>query len=368
MKLYYITYQDFPSNKANSQQTITTCKYLSSNNIDTTLYFPLRKDENTDESVVIENFYEFENIGFKLRGLPHKLKFEKLKFFKKGYFQLTQLLWSIQSLNFIFHNQQKPDYIMTRADWILFLLSRKNFPVVFECHQLTKTRKLILRYAIKKNTTKIIFMNDRLLADSGLKNLQKNQVLIQSNGYDEDYFEQGISKEKNTFIFAGNLTRSNKKRGVDLIIDYFNDERLQDYSLKIIGDADEEYLHELEKRAQNNVSIFGYLKKSKVIQEMQKSEFGLLINTHQSTHSLLHTDPLKFYEYSAAGLKIIAPDFPAHRNLDKYSNLYLYKNDNKESFIKTIEDLSAATVSKQPDKNIQTYSNRVKNIINFLKV
>ena len=62
-----------------------------------------------------------------------------------------------------------------------------------------------------KNTTKIIFMNDRLLADSGLKNLQKNQVLIQSNGYDEDYFEQGISKEKNTFIFAGNLTRSNKK-------------------------------------------------------------------------------------------------------------------------------------------------------------
>ena len=47
---------------------------------------------------------------------------EKLKFFKKGYFQLTQIVWSIQSLNFIFHNQPKPDYIMTRADWILFLL------------------------------------------------------------------------------------------------------------------------------------------------------------------------------------------------------------------------------------------------------
>ena len=109
-------------------------------------------------------------------------------------------------------------------------------------------------------------------------------------------------------------------------------------------------------------------KLNKTWAKILKSEFGLLINTHQSSHSLLHTDPLKFYEYSAAGLKIIAPDFPAHRNLDKYSNLYLYKNDNKESFIKTIEDLSAATVSKQPDKNIQTYSNRVKNIINFLKV
>ena len=52
--------------------------------------------------------------------------------------------------------------------------------------------------------------------------------------------------------------------------------------------------------------------------------------------SKFHTNPLKYYEYSASGLKIVATDFPAHRNLNQHKNISYFRDQDNESFINAI--------------------------------
>ena len=76
IKLHYVTYQTFPSKKANTLQTIGNLKYLSKNNVDSTLIFPLRKhesssNENTQKNSTIMRLISrlrVHHINFRLVG------------------------------------------------------------------------------------------------------------------------------------------------------------------------------------------------------------------------------------------------------------------------------------------------------------
>ena len=48
---------------------------------------------------------------------------------------------------------------------------------------------------------------------------------------------------------------------------------------------------------------------------LKESEIGLLINSSKNKHSVKFTSPLKYFEYLAADLKIVAVDFESHREL-----------------------------------------------------
>ena len=366
MRIYYITYQDFPSSKANAQQTITTCKFLQRNKVETTLFFPLRSFTSDDTITNLQEFYNFDEIKFKVTGLKHSLKFEGVSIFKRFYFQFTQFMWARRSIKYVFKNYESPDFVYTRSDWVLFLLSRKNFPVVFECHQLTKSRKVILKYCSRRSNSRFVFMNESLLTDSGM-DIESN-FLIQNNGFDEDFFKQvaGTKKVTNKIVFAGKLTRNNKQRGLKFIIDCFKDERLHKFQLKIIGDSDTESISSLNKNSPPNVEFVGYLKKKETVKELLNSEVGLLVNSSESDHSLYHTDPLKYYEYSAADLKIIAPNFDSHSKLNRYNNLFLYEHENKSSFIETLQKISNLPKNTPPVDNVMSVNLRVCNIIKFL--
>ena len=63
------------------------------------------------------------------------------------------------------------------------------------------------------------------------------------------------------------------------------------------------------------------------------AEIGIMINSSKNKHSLLYTSPLKYYEYLASELKIIAVDFPAHRNLPYSENILFFKEDNLTTLI-----------------------------------
>ena len=55
-KLFYITYQSFPADTANSIQTISNLKYFSKNNYDVSLFFPLRERNSSDDFKIIDSF------------------------------------------------------------------------------------------------------------------------------------------------------------------------------------------------------------------------------------------------------------------------------------------------------------------------
>ena len=74
-KLVYITYQTFPSEKANTIQTIENLKYLSKNNLKTTLIFPLREKISSDDNEVLKKYYNL-NEDIKFLGTNHNLPLE----------------------------------------------------------------------------------------------------------------------------------------------------------------------------------------------------------------------------------------------------------------------------------------------------
>ena len=369
-KIIYITYQTFPSEKANTIQTMENLKYLNRQGLEIDLIYPLREKDSTDEISVINNYYQYEyDINIKAR--KHFLPFGKIKYLEKYTYLISHILWS-----YWITKNYKPEsgsYVFTRSDWIFYFLSKKNIPVVFECHQLTSLRKILIKNSIKKLKSKIIFLNDYLAIDSNL-DLEKNarKIVIMHNGVDADYFNMPLKKStSNSMVFVGNLLRFNKSRGVEFILEVMTkNEFPDDISFKIIGGPDKEvtrlknYISEF--KLNNKVQILGRLSRSETICELRNSNFGLLLNSDEDKHSISHTSPLKYFEYLYAGLGVIAVDYPSHRSLPYSKNIRFFTNKNSKSFIDTLQDMSNESMLKKDDLESISLENRAKKIITFL--
>jgi len=362
--LYYLTYQDFPAQTANSQQTISTCKYFSRNEYSVTLFFPLRSSSSDDNYENIKKYYEIKNDIFSVNGLEHKNNFETSKRFKKIRYIISHSFWAYKSVNKILNNYKLPSIFFTRSDWVFFFLSRKNISVVFECHKITKLRKIIMKKSIKKNTSKIIFINQSLKNVSNIDKKYESRLFIQGNGFDGDYFYSSKNKIDKQVVYAGTLSRLGNDRNLDFIFNSFGDERLADFKLKVYGVAESE-VPKLQKKYKNlsNVVFSKYISKTELGKELAISEIGILASS-ADPFSKFYTNPLKFHEYVASGLKILATNFPAHKNLDS-ENIYFFEHQNDESFKTALLELvkQDAPSYQLQDKSMDS---RIKNIINFI--
>ena len=360
--LYYLTYQDFPSNTANSHQTISMCKYFARNNFKVKLFFPLRSSESNDSFSSIKTHYKlFEQDQFETVGLTHNKSFEKYEKFKKINYVLNHILWSKKSVNHVVKNYDFPKLFFTRSDWVFYYLSKKNLKVVYECHQLTKLRKYILRKSIKSENSKIVFLNKNLFDESGLTIKFDNKLLIQENGFDQDFFFPSEIKTKNKVIFSGNFKRFGTDRGINFLVDCFMDERLKEFELHLYGANDIEY--KSFNKELKNIKCYKFLQKEQLGSALRSSEIAILIND-KNYHSMFYTSPLKFYEYLACSLKILAVDFPSHRILENYGNIKFFNFNDKDSFIKNLLILSKNDFDKKFKKPLNL-DERVKNIIKF---
>jgi hypothetical protein len=362
--IYYLTYQDFPAQTANSQQTISTCKYFSRNEYSVTLFFPLRSISSDDNYENLKKYYEIKNDIFTVKGLKHKNNFETSKRFKKIRYIISHSSWAYKSVNEVLKNYSLPSIFFTRSDWVFFFLSQKNLSVVFECHKITKLRKIIMKKSIKKNTSKIIFINQSLKNISNIDKKYESRLCIQGAGYDSDYFFSSKNKIDKQVIYAGTLSRLGNDRNLDFIFKSFSDERLANFRLKVYGVVESE-VNKLQKKYKylSNVFFSKHISKTELGKELAVSEIGILASS-ADPYSKFYTDPLKFYEYVASGLKILATNFPAHKNLDS-ENIYFFEHQNEDSF-KTA--LLESIKQDAPNYQLQNKSmdSRIKNIINFI--
>lgn len=361
-KIYYLTYQDFPAQTANSQQTIATCKYFARNNFEVTLFFPLRSSASDSNFNNIKNFYSIKKDEFTTIGLKHKKNFENNYLFKKTNYVLTHALWAFKSVNKVLKEFEQPYTFFTRSDWVFFFLAFKNFNVVYECHQITKIRKFLIKKSIKKSGAKIIFLNENLRKRISINKADLNKILVQENGFDEDYFFNSENKKTNQVVFAGSLTRLGKERGLEEIITAFEDPSLHNFNLIIIGGSKGNILKLKDKYHKlKNVYFEEFKKKDDLAKVLASSEFAIMVNK-KNEHSEFFTDPLKYYEYSASGLKIIASDFPAHRVFEKNKNITFFKPESVNSFISALIEAKNLEINT----TVTTINQRINKIIEFI--
>ena len=363
MELNYITYQGIPSNTAHGIHTFSLIKYFVKNGIDIKLIFPLREKNATADLKILQNHYEIEE-DFKIHATKHYLPFGRIKLFNKYSYLLSHFLWSYYITRK--YNKNSSEIVFTLSDWVFYFLSKKNINVTYECHDLTSIRKKLIKKSIISNNSKLICTNKFILEDLALKK-DKNIVVLE-NSYDHKIFTTKEKKENPIrLLFSGNLERFGTSRGIEKIIENFIK---LDFEKKVelhIFGGPESAVENLKRNFNDeNLFIYGHLKRSKLSEELAISHLGLLTNV-KSTHSQRHTSPLKYYEYLGSGLKVLATEAPAHRSLPYQNLLYFFDLEDINSFEKAI-NLAIGEISKKENINLQKLSidYRIKQIIEFM--
>ncbi|RPG61691.1 MAG: glycosyltransferase [Flavobacteriaceae bacterium TMED238] len=360
--LHYITYQTFPADTANSLQTVSNLKYFVKNNYEVSLYFPLREKNSSRDLEKIQKKYKFDET-INVFGTSHPYPFGKIHFFKRFFYHLSHFLWARKTSKNFTEAQNKGDNFLTRSDWVLYFLSKKNLNIIFECHQYSKLRNYIFEKVSHFDNVKIIYLNELIKKEF---NLPSQKTLILASGVDLELFQNIAENEKleNKIVFVGNLLRFGKQRNLESILRVF--QTLEEFSLTIVGGPTSEsnkLINITRELNLSNVIIKGRLSREETINEILSSSYGLLINSNDK-HSRLFTSPLKYFEYLAAKLKVIAVDFPSHNLLPEQNNIYYFDNEDIDSLKSSIY---RASENKFVDVEIAKYSlnNRVKQIINL---
>ena len=361
----YISYQSFPAETANSLQTISNLKYLKKNNYEVRLFFPLREKNSSDDLKVIQKYYLL-NQEIDINGIKHPYPFGKIKYFNKLLFHISHYLWAKSTTTKFNDEKYKNDFFLTRSDWILFFLAKKNYKIIFECHQYSKVRNFVFKKIASRDNVKIIFLNDFIRKE--FSEVDTKNILLPS-GVDLEIFDTSevdieVSKK---ISFIGNLLRFGKERSLDMVINAFSSPELKDYELNISGGPDSEVMKIrklLSEKNISNIKVNGRLNRKEVIQELLSSSVGLLINGPDK-HSKYFTSPLKYFEYLAANLRVVAVDFPAHRVLPNQENIFYFEN-NKNSLIKAVKKAFNSDF-KEIDLEEISLDNRAKKIIDLFE-
>lgn len=363
--LYYITYQTFPAYTANSLQTIKNIKYLLKNKVDVTLFFPLRESGSSESLHEINRFYG-ENLKFEVHGSKHKYPFGKIKYFNKIFFHVSHFLWSRKVVKNIFKNYKQADIYFTRSDWVYLFLILRKVKVVFECHQTSKLRNILIKIFINNRYSKIIFLNNELIKNfKNLKNQDKIKVL--HNAVDLEDFNLIDTTKFNQIVFVGRLSRFNKSRGLEIIIKAFKNSQLSsNFKLVFVGGPDDvaqnlksEYINE------KNIEFKGQLSHKEAIQVLGSSKIGVLSNSSENLHSKFYTSPLKYYEYLAANLHIVAVDFPSHRDLPFSENIFFYEENSNNQLENIFNSLNLEPKEVKINLDEISLSKRANEIIKF---
>ena len=137
--LNYITYQTFPANTANSLQTAKQLDALVKSGLEVNLIFPLREKTSSDNLNAYKKKYAVTG-DIILRGIKHPYPFGKLNIIAPLLYHISHFLWARKISKSYKYENEKDNFFMTRSDWILYFLAKKNLNIVFECHQYSKLR------------------------------------------------------------------------------------------------------------------------------------------------------------------------------------------------------------------------------------
>ena len=368
-QICYLTYQSFPAETANSLQTISNIKYLVRNGADVELIFPLREKNSSASADEIKKYYSTTE-DFIVTALKHFLPFGRIKILEGLFFHISHFLWSYFVVTFKIKKNDERKFI-TRSDWILYFLARKGCKVLFECHQTSKIRTIIINKLKSYPNVKFIFLNEHL--QDYYKMGESNSIVLH-NGVDTEILSNSISKlwnQREGLVFVGNLKRFNEERGIDFIIDAFNNSKfLQDCKLSIVGGPN----HEAEKlevkitelNLQEVIKVTGRLERSEIMEIYANSKIGILINSSSNQHSYKYTSPLKYFEYIFMGLNVIGIDFPSHRTLPRNNEINFFQEDDASSFEVAVKKALEENPKRDFDREDLSLDTRAKKIISLL--
>ncbi len=215
--------------------------------------------------------------------------------------------------------------------------------VVYDCHENVPAQLLqkpwiprLLRPTVSRLALAMEWVGSRLLngvcvaRDAVLPRFPKKRRLPLRNFPTEEVLKSSeglpIELRENIVIYAGSLARI---RGTAELVEAFRHIRPDEAQLWLIGGfSDEAFKQEILKDLPANVKCFGWLEHPEVLKLYSSVKIG--VNLLYPTPSHRNSQPIKLYEYQAAGIPVIASNFPEFRELLEGSGVQVDPTDARE--------------------------------------
>jgi glycosyltransferase involved in cell wall biosynthesis len=282
---------------------------------------------------------------------------------------------SFSIFSFFYIISKKDDFIYSRDDMPLFLLSFFKKNIVYEAH-MPRFNFIVKRF------NKIVTISKGLKDFYTKKGVSENTIIVAHDAVDIKKFSIDISKEgarrmlnlpvdKKIILYTGHLYNW---KGVDTLAKsakYLNSNEL----IVFIGGTTKDVLSFKKKYGNTqNIFILGQKPHKEIPYYLKSADVVVLPNSAESSISKYYTSPMKLFEYMASGTPIVASDLPSIREVLNEQNAILVQSGNPETLASGIcqalnNEGFACKISSQAliDVKKYTWDKRVDDIMDFIK-
>ncbi|RJQ31207.1 glycosyltransferase family 1 protein [Candidatus Parcubacteria bacterium] len=379
MKMIYLANARIPTEKAHGVQIMSMCDAFKAAGVDIELVVAKRKDNQ------LENTDPFLYYGINNRFLIHKLWLLDIVAWGRSFKGLSVLIqntsFGISAMLYLLF--KKADFIYSRDEFSLFLISLFKKNIVLELHTFPNSKLFLYKFLLKR-TKKIITITEllkKLLVEK--LNVDPAKIQVNPDGINLDQFDMALTRsecrrrlnlpqEKKIIIYCGHLFGW---KGVYTLAEsskYLADDNLIVFVGGMEHDKNKLGCYIRDKNLKN-VILLGHKPPTEIPFYLNAADAAVLPNSAQNDISKFYTSPMKLFEYMAAKIPIVASDLPSVREILNENNSLLVKPDNPMALaagIRTVlnDELLAQRFSDAAYCQVKSYTwrKRVQSILSFI--
>ncbi len=366
MKILYLAHSRIPSASANSIQVMHMCRALGRRH-ETILLG--RGPQNHGASP--DSIFDFYGLSKSFEIIfPPKNRFQTLDSIN-SYIHLIRIL-----------RQTKPDLCLGRHLKSLYLAVKMGFKVVYEAHEIPKSRmeKLIIRRICSARGFAGMVFISKMLQEKYLSifpDLSRDRVVVAHDGISIDYMDsikplEGPLPGRTGSFRAGYAGGLRPEKGISLILDVAK--LLPEIDFHLVGGSKDEILFWQSKaQGMTNVFFHGHVEPWKAVQYQKSCDvllapYQLLSWTRENGRLEITRDqkrfignsPLKYFEYMASQKPIVTSDIPIAREVFTHGHDALLLEENPAKWAKGI-----AMLEQDRDMAQKLSQNAGKRVLDF---
>ncbi len=321
MKILYLAHSRLPSDSANSIQVMHMCRALARNH--STVLFARPSSRHDSGLKSIFEYYHLPEVFEIILPPGSRLP---------GFDSINSYVWLFRALK-----NQKPDLCYGRHLKSVAAAAKMGFPVLYEAHELPKSRmeKLLIRQICKaRSFIGMVFISNALKDEytTIFPDLSPDRAVTAHDGINIDYMDRIKSWEdplpgRAEAFRVGYVGGLRPEKGISLVLDIAG--LLPEVDFHLVGGSKDEILFwQSRSRGMANIFFHGRVKPWRAVSYQRA--FGLLLAPYQQMSwtkkdgrlavvrdpdRFIGNSPLKYFEYMACQKPIITSDIPIAREV-----------------------------------------------------